>query len=114
MANNTNDNVTERMNALASDVTQTFIDAAYLAQRQSAQLLQAWLQTLDSGQREQREIATQLIKQTQDAQALLRDYVQESSRAGTEAFTKAARTGAQTVSENFERPGATRETGRAK
>jgi len=76
------------MNALAVDATQTFIDAAYLAQRQSAQLLQEWLNTLDAGQKEQREIASQLIKQTKEAQELLQQYVQESSRAGAEVFTK--------------------------
>jgi BMFP domain-containing protein YqiC len=88
MPTDTKSDVTERMNALAVDATQTFIDAAYLAQRQSAQLLQAWLNTLDAGQKEQREIASQLIKQTKEAQELLQQYVQESSRAGAEVFTK--------------------------
>jgi hypothetical protein len=88
MPTDTKENVTERMSALAVDATQTFIDAAYLAQRQSAQLLQAWLNTLDPGQKEQRAIASQLIKQTTEAQDLLQKYVQESSRAGAGVFTK--------------------------
>jgi BMFP domain-containing protein YqiC len=88
MPTDTKENVTEQMSALAVEATQTFIDAAYLAQRQSAQLLQAWLNTLDAGQKEQREIASQLIKQTKEAQILLQQYVQESSRAGTGVFTK--------------------------
>lgn len=93
MPTDTTENVTERMSALAVDATQTFIDAAYLAQRQSTQLLQAWLTTLDAGQKEQREIASQLIKQTQEAQTLLQRYMQESSPAGTGVFTKTTQTG---------------------
>src|SRR5579859_3553348 len=91
MSTETKENVTERMSALAVDATQTFIDAAYLAQRQSTQLLQGWLNTLDAGQKEQREIESKLIKQTQEAQNLLQQYVQETSRVGAEAFTRTSK-----------------------
>lgn len=86
-------NGTERMNSLAIDATQTFIDAAYLAQRQSAQLLQAWLNALDAGQQEQRDIASQLIKQSQEAQTLLQQFIQESSQLGADAFTRTTNKG---------------------
>jgi hypothetical protein len=103
--------VTNRMNELAVETTQTFIDAAYLAQRQSTELLQAWLRTLDASQQEQREIASKLIRQTQEAQSLLQQFAQQSVQASANAFSTAAQTGLNTASENFQRAAETvRET----
>lgn len=119
MTNDTTANMADRMNKLAVETTQTFIDAAYLAQRQSAQLLQAWLNTLDANQQEQRTIAARLIQQAQEAQNLLQQYVQESSRAGAEAFTKATQQGMNAAEQNVRRASqatsqATKETTSAK
>lgn len=103
MTTNDTENVVNQMNDLAVQTTQTLVDAAYLAQQQSGQLIQAWLDTLGTGQKQQREIATQLVKQTQEAQSLLGQYVQQSIRNTAGAYTNAAQTGFQTVSETVNR-----------
>lgn len=103
MDTNSTDDTLNRMNKLASDTTQTLVDAAYLAQRQTADLVQAWLNTLDQTQQQQREIATRLVQQAQEAQTLLGQFVQDSARAGTQAFTSAAQTGADTATESMNR-----------
>ncbi|MGI8826376.1 MAG: hypothetical protein ACR2JC_12145 [Chloroflexota bacterium] len=94
MESGRNEDVTNRMNKLATESTQTLIDAAYMAQQQSAQLMQAWLNTLDANQQQRRDIATRLLRQSQEAQQVLQEYVQESMRAGTGAFNQAADAGA--------------------
>lgn len=102
---NTNDAQTaaNQMNQLAVDATQTLVDAAYLAQRQSAELLQAWLNTLSSNQEEQRQLAAKLVQQSQEAQQLLQRFVQESTRSGISAFNAAAQSGFNTASETINR-----------
>ncbi len=100
MKTNQGENVADRMTNLAAESTQTLIDAAYLAERQSAQLLEAWLNTLDASQQQQREIAAKLVRQAQEAQQLLQQYVQESFRAGIEAFTQTTQTGFQQARQN--------------
>ena len=80
--------VVNRMSNLAVESTQTLVDAAYLSQQQSAQLLQAWLNTLDATQKTQREIAAKLVKQAQEAQSLLQQFVRESLQSNVETFTK--------------------------
>lgn len=94
-----NDTVVDRMNDLAVESAQTFVDAAYLAQRQSAQLLQAWMNSLDNTQQSQREIAGRLVQQAQEAQNLLQQYVQQSFRTGVDTVTRATQTGFQQASE---------------
>ncbi len=98
MTNNSNQDVVNQMDTLAQQTTQTLVDAAYLAQRQTAELVQAWLNTLDQNQQQQRDIATQLMQQAQEGQRLLRQFVQETARSSTEAFKNAAQTGANTMS----------------
>jgi hypothetical protein len=98
MNTNQNEEIRNRMTDLATESTQTFIDAAYLAERQSAQLLEAWMNTLDASQKQQREIAAKLVRQAREAQQLLQQYVQESFRAGVDAFTQTTQTGTQQAS----------------
>jgi len=98
MNTNEGEEIRNRMTDLATESTQTFIDAAYLAERQSAQLLEAWMNTLDTSQKQQREIAAKLVRQAQEAQQLLQQYVQESFRAGVDAFTHTTQTGFQQAS----------------
>ncbi len=95
------ENVVDRMNTLAVESTQTLVDAAYLAQRQSAQLLQAWLNTLDESQKAQREIAATLVKQAQDAQSLLQEFVRESIQSNVETFTKTTQAQFKEVANSF-------------
>ncbi|MBV9280903.1 MAG: hypothetical protein JOZ41_12545 [Chloroflexi bacterium] len=101
MAKDQTDTAVDRMSNLAVESTQTLVDAAYLAQRQSAQLLQAWLNTLDTNQKQQREIATRLVQQAQEAQQLLQQYAQESFRSTVDTFARSAQTGFQQASSNL-------------
>lgn len=94
-----NETAADRINTLAVEATQTLVDAAYLAQRQSAELLQAWLNTLDAGQKQQREIAARLVQQAQEGQRLLQQYVQESVQTNVDTFTKATQAGFKQVNE---------------
>jgi hypothetical protein len=89
--------VVDQMNRLVAESTQTLVDAAYLAQRQSAELLQAWLNTLGSNQQAQREIAAKLVQQSQEAQKLLQQFVRETAQANVESFTKATQAGFDSV-----------------
>jgi DNA-binding protein HU-beta len=78
--------VFERMNNLGKEAAEGLIDAVYQAQRQTVQMLQAWLDTMDATQKEQRRIAAKLHHQALEAQRLLQEVV----RSGTEAFTPVA------------------------
>lgn len=95
------ENVTKRMNDLALESTQTFIDATYLAQRQSAQLIQAWLNTLDNNQQQSRDVATRLLQQAQEAQSLLQQYVRDTVRANADALGQATQAGFTTMAQGF-------------
>jgi hypothetical protein len=97
MSTNQPESTTDRLNRLAMESTQTLIDAAYLAQRQSADLLRAWLNSLDATQQQQRDIATKLVEQTQEAQHLLRDFVRESTRASLDVATRASQPAGSTA-----------------
>ena len=101
MSKNQTENVVNQMNDLAVQSTQTLVDAAYLAQRQSAELIQAWLNTLDSNQKAQRDIATRLVKQSQEAQNLLQEYVRESVRSSADTMTNPTQAGLQQATESF-------------
>jgi hypothetical protein len=101
MTDKQTDTVVDRFNSLAVESTQTLVDAAYLAQRQSAQLLQAWLNTLDASQKSQREIATTLVKQAQEAQRLLQQYVRDSLQSNVETFTKTTQAQFKQAANNF-------------
>lgn len=93
------ENIVKDLNNVAIDTTQTLVDAAYLAQQQSAQLVQAWFNTLSANQQQQREIATRLIQQAQEAQNLLQQYVGQSFRSGVSTFTNVAQNGARNAAE---------------
>lgn len=101
MTTNETETVVNQMGNLAVESTQTLVDAAYLAQRQSAQLIQAWLSTLDANQKAQRDIATRLVQQSQEAQNLLQQYVRESVRSSADTFARATQAGINQATENF-------------
>ena len=93
--------VVNRMNDLAVETTQTLVDAAYLAQKQSAQLLQAWLGTLDSSQQAQRDVASRLVKQAQEAQNLLQQFVQQTFQANFDTLNRTAQSGFRQASDTM-------------
>ncbi|GAC1320250.1 MAG: hypothetical protein NVS2B16_08410 [Chloroflexota bacterium] len=95
------ENVSNRMNDLALESTQTLIDAAYLAQRQSAQLIQAWLNTLDANQQQSRDVAGKLLQQSQEAQKLLQEYVRDTVRTNADAFNQASQAGYANFTQGF-------------
>jgi len=95
------ENVVNQMSTLAVESTQTLVDAAYLAQRQSAELIQAWLNTLNTNQQAQREIAARLVQQAQEAQTLLQQYVRESVRGSADTMTRATQAGLNQAGEAF-------------
>ncbi|MBV9282307.1 MAG: hypothetical protein JOZ41_19675 [Chloroflexi bacterium] len=80
----------DRMNELVVEAAQTLMDAAYLTQRQNAQLFQAWIDVLDANRKAQREVTVSLIRQGQEGQVLLQRLAQEWFRAGVESVAQTA------------------------
>lgn len=99
MATTQTETVLEQLNTLAIESSRTFVDAAYLAQRQSAELAKAWLNTLSSTQETQRDIYGRWIRQAQEAQGLWQELVREYVRSGGDTFARVARNGATAARE---------------
>jgi hypothetical protein len=94
-------NTIDRINDLTVETTQTWLDGVNHLQRQNAQLFQTWLSNVESAQQTNRELATRLVKQNQQVQALWLQLFQETVRNGLDTFAQATRTQAQNVAETL-------------
>jgi hypothetical protein len=90
-------NLTDRYNSLTAETAQAFVDGAYLAQRQNAHLVQSWFQAVEANQQASRELVGRLIKHGQEARSLWYEILQESVRATTDLFVRAADTATEGV-----------------
>ncbi|HLJ68113.1 MAG TPA: hypothetical protein VKX16_12200 [Chloroflexota bacterium] len=104
--------VTERLNTLTIETTQTLIDSAYAAQKQNAELFQTWYEAVEKTQKTNRDLAVKLMKQSQELQDLWLKAFRESVRTTTNNFVKVADTQLDTV--NRQVNGVKRETAAAK
>jgi hypothetical protein len=91
-----------RLNDLTIESTETALDAANLVQRQNATLAQSWLTTLEANQQSGRELVRKSIKQTQEAQNLWLQHVQETFRATTDSVARAAGSQLREMSEHLD------------
>jgi hypothetical protein len=89
--------IIDRMNDLVAESTKNTLDAAFLAQSQSAQFAQTWLNTLTANQESTRAIATKMVRDAQQAQSLWLQLGQEIVRANTEAWNTAHEIQTRTV-----------------
>ena len=74
----------DRINTLVRESTETALDSAALVQRQNAELVQSWLGASEAGQKAARDLTLQGLKQTQEAQSLWVELVQESVNVGVD------------------------------
>lgn len=78
----------ERSGDLVMETAQTLIDSAYLAPRQTIELSQAILHTMEANQQAGRDLAGTLVKQTLEAQTLWWQFLQESVQTTTDALAR--------------------------
>lgn len=96
-------NTIDSLNTLSLETFQTAIDSAYLVQKQTAQLTEQWHAVLESNQKANRELATTLARQSQEAQSLWFQLFQESFRTTVDTVAKAGATQLENVSERVDR-----------
>jgi polyhydroxyalkanoate synthesis regulator phasin len=80
----------DKFDKVTADSTQILWDSAALAQKQNAQLVQQWLETVEASQAASRDLATRLLAQAQNAQNLWLEFVQESYRTNMDVLSKLA------------------------
>jgi polyhydroxyalkanoate synthesis regulator phasin len=100
-----NSATTDRFNDLAIEYTQTVLDTANFVQRQNAALIQSWFTTLESNQQTGRELVRKAMQQAQEARTLWVQLAQETFRASTDTFTRAAGTQLREMSEQIDTAG---------
>lgn len=96
-------NVIDRLNNLAVESSLNTIDGVYTVQRQNLQFFQSYVETAQANQQIYRDLATKLVKQSQEAQSLWFQYWQDAFRTNVDRFTAAAQSGLKEVSEQVER-----------
>jgi len=85
--------VIQRGNDLAVEATQALVDGAYIAPRQTLELGQAALRTVEANHQATRDLTEKLVRQTFETQALWWRFFQTTLRLSAETFTRAAEVG---------------------
>ena len=80
-------NVVDRISALTEESTTLAFDTAAFAQQQNVQLAKAWLDATVAGQKTMKDLTLRALKQTQQAQSLWLDLVEESVQTGIDTAT---------------------------
>jgi len=78
----------ERSSDLAMETAQTLIDSVYFAPRQTIELSQAMLRTIEANQQTGHDLAGTLVKQTLEAQTRWWQFLQESVQTATDTFAR--------------------------
>lgn len=94
--------VTDRINKLTVESTQTMLDSVYLAQRQNAALAQSYFSALEANQKTSRDLMGKAMTQAQEAQELWFQLARESYRNGVDTFTSMASFGAKQAADSVE------------
>jgi hypothetical protein len=95
--------VTDRINDLAIEATQTALDGAYFVQRQNGQFIQSWYNTLETNRQGAKEIVTRGIRQAQEGQRLWLQLTQQWLRTATETAVQSAQFGLEEVSNGLDK-----------
>jgi hypothetical protein len=81
--------LTDRVNKLAQESSQTLLDTAYFVGRQNGALLQTWFNTLEANHQTSRDLLGKSINQMFEAQQLWYKLSTEWFRSSTETWTNA-------------------------
>lgn len=96
-------NVAEKISTLTEESTALAFDTAAFVQQQNVQVAKTWLDATVAGQQTIKDLTLRAIKQTQQAQSLWLDLVQDSVRTGVDTATAVGKTQLAETSEHLDK-----------
>jgi hypothetical protein len=106
--------MTERFADLTAQTTQTFLDGVYLAQRQQAQIVKSWFETVEANQPAHRDLVGRFVQHGYEMQNLWLRYSQDSFRRISDRFVETAGAGLKEAGEQLDKAGKQAANGAAK